>query len=165
MTATFRTRRVLVTALTLTTLAPTTPALSCAWTSPPPDASPPYPETLAAPTLSRQLELDMAVLFTVLRTEEGATYARYCVVARLSAGAVARRLGEALSAPWQPQPTEPTQPAANLRGPLGAPGRLSSFELSYLNEATAQSLSVRVRPIGRSNLFTIELRLAPTEQP
>jgi hypothetical protein len=52
-----------------------------------------------------------------------------------------------------------------LRGPLGSLDRLSGFGLSYLNEATAQSLSVRVRPIGRSDLFTVELRLAPTEPP
>jgi hypothetical protein len=115
--------------------------------------------------LSRQLELDVAELFTVLRTEEGATYARYRVVARLSAGAVARRIGEALSPPWQRQPTEPTRPPTSLRGPLGSLDRLSGFGLSYLNEATAQSLSVRVRPIGRSDLFTVELRLAPTEPP
>lgn len=153
MPSTRRTCLVLATLLTL----------SGAWASPPPDApSPPPSEDLTEPTLSRRLELDMAELFNVLHADEGATYARYRLVARLSAGAVAQRLGEALPAPWQPQPT---QPATDSRGPLGALAGFSNRQLTYLNEATAQSLSIRVFPVGRSNLFRLELRLSPTEQP
>jgi hypothetical protein len=122
--------------------------LSGAWANSPPDAPSPLPsDDLAAPTLSRQLEFDMAKLFNVLEVEEGAAHARYRLVTRLSAGAVARRLGEALPAPWQPQPTRPD---TNPHGPLGALGGLSGRQLSYLNEVTAQSLRHRVFTLGRS---------------
>lgn len=140
-----------------TCLAPATLlTLSGAWASSP-------PEDLAALTLSRQLELGITELFNVLEAEEGATYARYRLVARLSARAVARRIGEALPAPWQPQST---RPSTDSRGPLSALAGFSGHKLTYLNKATAQSLSIRAHPIGRSNLFRLELRLsAPTRQP
>lgn len=154
MPTTFRTCLALATLLTL----------SGTWASPPPGASSPPPsEDLTVPTLNRQLELGITELFNVLEADEGATYACYRLVTRLSAGAVARRVGEALPAPWQRQPTRPD---TNPHGPLGTWARFSGRQLTYLNEAAAQSLSIRVFPIGRSNLFRLELRLtSPTRQP
>lgn len=116
----------------------------------------------STPTLSKQLGLEPSGLFNVLEATERASYARYRIVARLSPSGVAQRFGEALNEASQGGWEEVlVQNKATKPIPVGGLSRGSVHHTRYVNEASAQALSVQVQGVGRSNLFTLELRLDP----
>ncbi len=98
----------------------------------------------------------------MLEATERASYAHYRIVARLSPSGVAQRLGEALNEASQGGWEEVlVQNKATKPIPVGRLSRESVHHTRYVNEASAQALSVQVQGVGRSNLFTLELRLEP----
>ena len=99
-------------------------------------------ETVQDTTLTQTLGLTLPPSLLVLEGAEGATFASYRVLARMSVTDVAQRVGEALPG-WTQTSSE--------RGLRGA-----TF---FFTDASARTLRLRVQPTGRSNLFTLELKL------
>lgn len=110
-------------------------------------------------TLSEHLGLELAELWNVLELEEDVSYARLRIVARASPTQVLWQLGAALGEAWVRQPAR----ASGRETPSGLmrPLRTTVHRAHYLNETSSEFLHVTVQPIGRSNLFRLELRLAP----
>ena len=93
-------------------------------------------------TLTQSLKLDLPASLLVLEKTETETSAFYRVLARMSQTAVVEEVGKALTG-W-------TQTSAQ-RGFGGTTVLYTSGD--------ARTLRLRVNPVGRSNLFRVELRL------
>lgn len=111
--------------------------------------------------LTRQVGLELDTLFNVVELEEGAGYARLRIVARAGPARVFWLLGAALGNAWVRQPV-PNGGKKTVRGstrPLGA----AVYRARYLHRRSSRLLHVTLRPVGRSNLFRLELRLTPAQ--
>ncbi len=114
----------------------------------------------SAKPLSRHLGLEFETLFNVVGLEEDATSARLRVVARTRSGQVFGRLGAALGDAWVQQPTSAE---GGGRGGLTSPLQTPVYRARYLDRSSSRLLHVTLQPVGRSNLFRLELRLSRTK--
>lgn len=112
-------------------------------------------------TLSQRTRLNLEELFNVVELEEGPTHARLRIVAQVGPTQVLRQLEAALGEAWARQPT-PAAQGGNAQSSSAGPLTAIIYRAHYLDESTSQSLRVTVQPVGRSNLFRLELRLSPT---
>ena len=90
--------------------------------------------------------------------EEGAGYARLRIIAREGPNQVFRHLGTALGGAWRRQPAP-----KRVRGSLAGLLPTTVYHARYLDERSARLLHATLQPVGRSNLFRLELRLVPAK--
>ncbi len=99
-------------------------------------------ETAMQTTLTQTLGLTLPPSLLVLEETEGATFASYRVLARMSQTDVAEHIGEALPG-WTR--------TSSQRG-------LGGTTFSFVDDQS-RTLRLLVRPVGRSNLFRLHLSL------
>ena len=109
-------------------------------------ASPQTEAVVQETMLTQTLGLTLPPSLLVLERTEGPTSASYRVLARTSVTDVAQKVGEALPG-WTR-----VSSGRELRGVT------SGYTATY-TDAGARTLRLRVKPIGRSNLFMLELKL------
>ena len=97
-------------------------------------------------TLTEQLGLTLAAPIVVMEQTESATSASYRVLARMSQTQLIEQIAQAL----------PDWTQTSFQRGFGG------TSVSY-TDGDAQTLRLQVRPIGRSNLFNLKLRLYTEE--